>query len=217
MIAHNAGFPGSWNFRVKGFPQWRNQKWPRAAIAAATSPKRACCTSALLRCNTIDNSAPLFCEESCPLAIAAASRRCQSTLTPFLVGHRKPSSWPSSAARCAFRLQMTDCSGDAIVQTRDFMPRAQIVSTLLAFGIPPLFGQNSSPTIRTSVRLVTVPTLVFSKEGKLIPGLDANNFRVFDNGRQVRITLDTFSVPVSVVVAVQTNTISGRVELFTRV
>jgi hypothetical protein len=67
------------------------------------------------------------------------------------------------------------------------------------------------------VRLVTVPTLVFSKEGKLIPGLDANNFRVFDNGRQVRITLDTFSVPVSVVVAVQTNTISGRVELFTRV
>jgi len=86
------------------------------------------------------------------------------------------------------------------------MPRAQIVSAMLAFGIPALLAQSSSPTIRTSVRLVTVPTLVFSKDGRLIPGLDAPDFRVFDNGRQMRGTLDTFSIPVSVVVAVQANT-----------
>lgn len=86
------------------------------------------------------------------------------------------------------------------------MPRTQVVSTLLALGIPALFAQSSSPTIRTSVRLVTVPTLVFSQEGKLITGLDATDFRVFDNGQQVSITLDTFSVPVSVVLAVQANT-----------
>jgi hypothetical protein len=72
------------------------------------------------------------------------------------------------------------------------MPRAQILSGLLAFGIPALFAQSSTPTIRTSVRLVTVPTLVFSKEGRLIPGLEANDFRVFDKTRQVRIALDTF-------------------------
>ena len=44
--------------------------------------------------------------------------------------------------------------------------RAQILSALLGLGIPALFAQSSSPTIRTSVRLVTVPTLVFSKEGR---------------------------------------------------
>jgi len=84
--------------------------------------------------------------------------------------------------------------------------RAQILSALLGLGIPALFVQSSSPTIRTSVRLVTVPTLVFSKEGRLIPGLDAKDFRVFDNTHEVRIALDTFSAPVSVVLAVQANT-----------
>jgi VWFA-related protein len=84
--------------------------------------------------------------------------------------------------------------------------RAQILSALLGLGIPALFAQSSSPTIRTSVRLVTVPTLVFSKEGRLIPGLDAKDFRVFDNTHEVRIALDTFSAPVSVVLAVQANT-----------
>jgi VWFA-related protein len=47
---------------------------------------------------------------------------------------------------------------------------------------------------------------VFSQEGKLVPGLDAKDFRVFDNGREVKIALDTYSVPVSVVIAVQANT-----------
>jgi VWFA-related protein len=85
------------------------------------------------------------------------------------------------------------------------MPRAPIVSILLALAIPALFAQSSSPTIRTSARLVTLPTLVFSKEGKLIPGLDASDFRVFDNRRQVSIAADTYSVPISVVLAVQAN------------
>jgi VWFA-related protein len=83
--------------------------------------------------------------------------------------------------------------------------RAQILSALLGLSIPALFAQSSSPTIRTSVRLVTVPTLVFSKDGRLISGLDAKDFRVFDNTHEVRIALDTFSIPVSVVVAVQAN------------
>jgi hypothetical protein len=65
------------------------------------------------------------------------------------------------------------------------MPRAQILSGLLAFAIPALFAQSSTPTIRTSVRLVTVPTLVFSKEGRLIPGLEANDLGVSTLGRQL--------------------------------
>jgi hypothetical protein len=36
--------------------------------------------------------------------------------------------------------------------------------------------------MREPVRLVTAPTLVFSKDGKLIPDLRRGDFRVLDNG-----------------------------------
>src|SRR5579863_448196 len=58
-------------------------------------------------------------------------------------------------------------------------------------------------TIRVPVRLVTVPTLVLSKDGRIIAGLDTSDFRVFDNGRAEKITLDSVTTPVSVAVVVQ--------------
>jgi VWFA-related protein len=61
------------------------------------------------------------------------------------------------------------------------------------------------PTIRVPVRLVTLPTLVFSKDGRLMTGLQSADFRVFDNGRLQRVTLDTVSAPASVVLAIQVN------------
>jgi hypothetical protein len=61
------------------------------------------------------------------------------------------------------------------------------------------------PTIRVPVRLVSLPTLVFSGENRLVPGLQTGDFRVFDNGRPQSFTLDTASTPVSVAVAVQVN------------
>jgi VWFA-related protein len=61
------------------------------------------------------------------------------------------------------------------------------------------------PPIRVPVRLVTVPTLVFSQEGKLIPGLQATDFRIFDNGYPQRAAVDTWYSPVSVVIAIQAN------------
>jgi VWFA-related protein len=61
------------------------------------------------------------------------------------------------------------------------------------------------PTIRVPVRLVSVPTLVVSKDGKYIPGLSADDFRVTDNGRPQTITLDLATLPISLVVAVQTD------------
>lgn len=61
------------------------------------------------------------------------------------------------------------------------------------------------PVIRTSVRLVTVPTLVFSKESRLVPGLKATDFRVSDNGLLQQVTLDTSSAPLSVAIAIQAN------------
>jgi VWFA-related protein len=69
-----------------------------------------------------------------------------------------------------------------------------------------MFGQTPQmPTIRVPVRLVTLPTLVFSKEGRLIAGLQSVDFRVHDNGRLQRVTLDSAVSPVSVVLAIQVN------------
>lgn len=60
-------------------------------------------------------------------------------------------------------------------------------------------------TIRVPVRLVNVPTLVFSMEGRVLPGLERTDFRVLDNGQPQQVALDTASAPVSVALAVQLN------------
>lgn len=64
---------------------------------------------------------------------------------------------------------------------------------------------QETPIIRVPVRLVTVPTLVLSNTGRVIAGLDASDFRIFDNGHSEKIALDSVNTPVSVAVAVQAN------------
>jgi hypothetical protein len=59
-----------------------------------------------------------------------------------------------------------------------------------------LFLAQQVSTIRVPVRLVSVPTLVFSSNGQLVPGLQATDFRVYDNGRLQKAALDTVSAPV---------------------
>ena len=59
------------------------------------------------------------------------------------------------------------------------------------------------PTSRVPVRLVSVATLVVSKDGKYIPGLSTGDFRVTDNDRPQTIALDLATLPISLVVAVQ--------------
>jgi hypothetical protein len=61
------------------------------------------------------------------------------------------------------------------------------------------------PTIRVPVRLVSVPTLVVSKEGKYLPGLSVTDFALTDNNRPRTVKLDADSLPISIVVAVQAN------------
>jgi hypothetical protein len=81
-----------------------------------------------------------------------------------------------------------------------------------------ILAAQDSPVIRVPVRLVAVPTLVFSKEDKLIPGLKKTDFRVLDNGVPQAIHLDTDDAPVSVVIAIQTNTdIRGPLRYVTKV
>lgn len=64
---------------------------------------------------------------------------------------------------------------------------------------------QETPRIRVPVRLVSVPVLVVSKNGKYIAGLSTDNFRVTDNGRPQTVTLDLATLPISLVVAVQNN------------
>ena len=66
-------------------------------------------------------------------------------------------------------------------------------------------GAQPGPTIRVPVRLVNVPTLVFGADGRLVAGLAARDFRVFDNDRPQKIRLDTEPLPVSVALVVQAN------------
>ena len=67
-----------------------------------------------------------------------------------------------------------------------------------------LFAQDAN-TIRVPVRLVTAPTLVFSKQRKLIFGLQASDFRLYDNGRLQKVSLDIEWAPLSLVVVIQSN------------
>jgi len=83
---------------------------------------------------------------------------------------------------------------------------ATAAASLLALGLSlQAQGPQPAPTIRVPVRLVNAPTLVFSGEGRLVPGLDRRNFQILDNGHPQRIRLDPAVLPVSLVLAIQTN------------
>jgi len=66
-----------------------------------------------------------------------------------------------------------------------------------------LIGAQQIPTIRVPVRLVTLPTLVFSRESRILPGLQLADFSVLDNGRPQTVTLNTSTTPVSIALAIQ--------------
>ena len=67
------------------------------------------------------------------------------------------------------------------------------------------FAQPQSSVIRVPVRLVTVPTLVFSSDGRTVNGLTATDFRVLDEGRPQQVAIDTEITPVSIALVVQAN------------
>jgi VWFA-related protein len=74
------------------------------------------------------------------------------------------------------------------------------------------------PVIRVLVRIVVVPTLVFSQDNRLIPGLKKTDFRVLDNAIPQVVTLDTEVAPVSVVIAIQANQeVHGTVPFISKV
>jgi VWFA-related protein len=78
------------------------------------------------------------------------------------------------------------------------------VASLIS-GLAAIAGAQEAPTIRVLVRLVTVPAMVLSGEGRVIEGLGAPDFEVLDNGRRQIVSVDRAASPLSVVIAVQAN------------
>jgi VWFA-related protein len=85
------------------------------------------------------------------------------------------------------------------------MRRPTLSAGLFWLAVSALLAQPDTPgtTIRVPVRLVTAPTMVFSREGRIIPGLLRTDFRVLDNNRPQKVVLDTVSEPVSMALAIQ--------------
>ena len=59
--------------------------------------------------------------------------------------------------------------------------------------------------IRVPVRLVSAPALVFTADGQLIPDLKAADFRLYDNDRPQKVSVERALAPISFAVAVQTS------------
>ncbi len=63
--------------------------------------------------------------------------------------------------------------------------------------------QPDTPIERTSVSVVQAPTTVTDRSGALVDGLQPNQFRLFDNGKEQDIHVDVASQPISFVIAIQ--------------
>ena len=61
------------------------------------------------------------------------------------------------------------------------------------------------PTIRVPARLVSVPALALGSDNHVLVNLQPSDFRLFDNDRPQEFQLDSNVTPLSVVIAVQTN------------
>lgn len=61
------------------------------------------------------------------------------------------------------------------------------------------------PTITQDVTAVQAPVIVLDHGGSIVRGLNALDFKLYDNGREQKITEDLSEHPISVVVAIQAN------------
>src|SRR5436305_1191401 len=61
--------------------------------------------------------------------------------------------------------------------------------------------------IVVGVNYVVAPTTVLDKSGNFVNGLNLSNFTLFDNDKPQKIVQDVVFQPISMVVAVQTNSV----------
>jgi VWFA-related protein len=86
------------------------------------------------------------------------------------------------------------------------IPRRDFLLSNLAAAMP-LAAAQESPTFITTTFNVTAPVTVFDKDDKLVNGLEAKDFTLLDNGVPQDIKVDVSYVPISMVLAVQANSV----------
>jgi VWFA-related protein len=89
--------------------------------------------------------------------------------------------------------------GVSIVMPRTSFSLGLLLTTVLAAQDP------ASQTFRTGVNVVAAPTVVTTKSGEYVNGLQPQDFQLTDNGRPQKVKVDVTYVPISMVVAVQAN------------
>ncbi len=83
-----------------------------------------------------------------------------------------------------------------------------IVAALLCVGGGPgIRAQDpvSDETIRATVNVVLAPVTVLDRHGEYVSGLQPQDFRLLDNGKEQKIQVDVAFQPISLVIAVQAN------------
>src|SRR5690242_12141506 len=63
----------------------------------------------------------------------------------------------------------------------------------------------SDETIRATVNVVMAPVTVLDRNGEYVSGLQPQDFRLLDNGKEQKIQVDVAFQPISLVIAVQAN------------
>jgi VWFA-related protein len=96
------------------------------------------------------------------------------------------------------------------------MRNTRVALLALAALFAPAFSQESNEdfVIRESVTEVVAPVTVTDRDGSFVNGLEARDFRLFDNTKLQKVDLNVMgAAPISLVVAIQANT---AVEYFMR-
>jgi VWFA-related protein len=72
---------------------------------------------------------------------------------------------------------------------------------------PPDQKVQEDPALRivSTVRNIVVPAVVFDRDDNYVSGIQADQFRLFDNGKEQNIHVDESFVPISMVIAIQCN------------
>jgi VWFA-related protein len=78
---------------------------------------------------------------------------------------------------------------------------------------PPAQQEAAPPTtIRTTVENVLAPVTVYDRYGNYVHGLEPNQFRIFDNGKEQDIhQVDVTFTPISLVLAIQANARADKI------
>ncbi len=84
------------------------------------------------------------------------------------------------------------------------MPIRSLATSLLLASLV-LAQEPGTPVFRGGVKAVVAPTVVMTRDGDYVNGLQPWNFQLTDNGKPQDIKVDVTYVPKSLVVAIQAN------------